>query len=271
MTTRTLGEADRAALHALTMQQPENNLFLLGNLESLGLDKPFCTFWGDFAADGSLRGVANRYFAGWSLYGQTDADWSALAALIDADNDAERLQDNPGAIASILPLLRRYRAAKVDVEELMRLEAIDFAPQPVPPGWRVQRATLADLDALAVFYADAGDMTRARAGTERPLRDGRVYLALDATGAIGAAALTNAETQTPPRLAMVGGVFTLPAQRGRGLAASVCSVLCASLLADGITPVLYWKHPAAGHIYRELGFQPIGTWRSVWLERIDGT
>ncbi len=270
MTTRKLGETDRAALRALARQQPENNLFLLGNLESLGLDRPFCTFWGDFAANGSLRGVANRYFTGWSLYGQTDADWSALAALIDADKDAERLQDNPGAIASILPFLRRCKAANVHVEELMRLEAADFAARPVPPGWQVRRATMGDLDALAALYADAGDMTRSRPGTERPLRDGRVYLALDEAGAVGAAALTNAEMQTPPRLAMVGGVFTPPAQRGRGLAASVCSVLCASLLADEITPVLYWKHPAAGHIYRELGFQPIGSWRSVWLERIDG-
>jgi len=44
--------------------------------------------------------------------------------------------------------------------------------------------------------------------------------------------------------------------------------LCADLLADGKQPVLYWKRPAAGAVYRKLGFHAVGAWRSVWLERL---
>ncbi len=275
MSVRILDERDGPALRGLAAEQPEINLFLLGNLETLGFTQPFCTFWGDFDENAphgpQLRGVANRYFTGWCVSGHANADWAALAALIDADEHAERLQDNPGGTASLLPWLQRHSAAQVHIEELMRLRNANFQPQAVPAGWRIHRAGVDDLDALTELYADAGDMTRTRAGTERPLRDGRVYVARNTRGDIGAVALTNAITHTTPLLAMVGGVYTPPAQRGLGLSKAVCSALCESLLADGVTPVLYWKHPAAGRVYRRLGFQPIGHWRSIWLEPTDVT
>jgi predicted GNAT family acetyltransferase len=267
MSIRLLTEKDRAVLHALAAQQPEQNLYLLGNLESVGFTQDFCTFWGDFSAGGTLRGVANRYFTGWSIYGLSNADWRALAALVDADPNAARLQDNPGGTPSLLPFLITYGAARIDVEELMRLDCAHFRAQEAPQGWRVRRAIPADLDALADFYAEAGDMARTRAGTERPLRDGRVFVAVDSFGHIGAAALTNAETRTQPLLAMIGGVYTAPALRGQGLGKAVCSALCASLCSGGTTPILYWQHPSAGRIYRALGFRPIGSWRSIWLVR----
>jgi len=81
-------------------------------------------------------------------------------------------------------------------------------------------------------------------------------------GQIQAAALTNAEAAG---MAIIGGVFTRPAARGRGLSQAVCSALCQELLAEGVQPVLYWRNPAAGTVYRKLGFRPIGEWRAVWL------
>ncbi len=147
----------------------------------------------------------------------------------------------------------------------MRLDGAYFAPHPAPATWQIRPAAAADLDALAGFYADAGDMSRSRAGIERPLRDGRIYVAVGSTGEIGAAALTNAET-TDPALAMIGGVYTAPAYRGLGLSKAVCSALCAELLTERKAPILYWKEPAAGHVYRALGFRPIGSWRAVRLQ-----
>jgi len=80
-----------------------------------------------------------------------------------------------------------------------------------------------------------------------------------------ATALTNAEIR---HRAMIGGVFTDPAVRGRGLSQAVCSALCAELLAEGKQPALYWANPAAGTVYRKLGFRLIGQWRSVWLKPV---
>ena len=263
MTVRRLTNQDRPALHALLREAPAQNLYLLGNLETLGFDHELCEFWGDWDAQGVLRAVLNRYMTGWSCYGRAPADWAALAQVLDAHSQVERLQDNPGGVPSLLPYLHVYRAAQVHVEELMALDAAAFRPQATPPGLHIRRATEADLPDLIAFYADAGHMTRRAAAVARPLRDTRLWLA-EENGDIVAAALTNAETAD---LAMIGGVYTPPAQRGRGLSQAVCSALCADLLRAQKQPVLYWDTPAAGAVYRKLGFHAVGEWRSVWLEK----
>ncbi|MCC6166568.1 MAG: GNAT family N-acetyltransferase [Caldilineaceae bacterium] len=264
---RPLREAARSAAVALLRAAPYLNLYLLGNIESLGFDQPFCEFWGDF--DGPvLRAMVNRYMQGWSVYGNADADWAGLAAVVDGHPvDAERLQDNPGGIPSFLPYLRRYEAFKVEEQQVMDLAEADFRPRPAPEGVRVRRASLTDLGALALFYSDAGSMSRSPLGVERPLRDTRLWLAEadgKADGEVLSAALTNAETRD---LAMIGGVYTPPQWRNRGLSQVVCSALCADLLATGKRPVLYWHNPSAGRVYARLGFRLRGVWRSARLHR----
>ncbi len=267
---RPLTEQDRAGTIAFLMQVPHFNLYMLGNIEKLGFDHDFCEFWGDFGATGatgeniSLRAVLNRYMTGWTVYGVPGADWQGLGAVLDNHAmRAERLQDNPGGVASFLPYLQRYKSDHDEVEEVMIMEAARFQPVAPPEQVTIRRGRLTDLPKLVPFYAAAEHMTRSAAAVERPLRDTRLWLA-EADGAILATALTNAETAT---LAMIGGVYTPPSARGRGLSQAVCSALCADLIAAGKQPILYWSTPAAGAVYRKLGFQPSGQWRSVWLEQ----
>ncbi len=262
---RKLGEADRTATLALLNRSPALNLYMLGNIAANGFDTDYCEFWGGFAADGSLRGVINRYLRGWVLYGETDAEWEALAAVLDDHPlPAERLQDNPGGADSLLPYLRRYAVRKADEQTLVTLSAADFVSAPSPDNICIRRATLDDLGALIAFYADAQEMSRVPQAVERPLRDRRIWLACHGDE-IRAAALTNAETANA---AMIGGVYTQKKWRGQGLSKAVTRALCAELLAEGKMPVLYWHNPAAGAVYRRLGFREIGVWRSVWLEAI---
>jgi GNAT superfamily N-acetyltransferase len=265
---RALGPADYDGTVRLLSMSPALNLYMLGNLEKHGFGADFCEFWGDFedvvGANVTPRAVLNRYMNGWSVYGLPDADWRGLAAVMDDHPEAgTRLQDNPGGIESFLPFLRRYAVDQVTEEELMALRTEDFRPASTLPNCEVRRATLADLDALAALYAEAEHMTRTRAAVERPLRHTRVWTALTG-GEMRAAALTNAETSG---LAMIGGVYTLPAWRGQGLSQVVCSALCAELLGEGIQPFLYWDTPAAGAVYRKLGFHRVGVWRSAWIRR----
>lgn len=267
---RLLAESDRGAILDLLNQEPALNLYMLGNLEKLGFRHELSQFWGDFADHSSgapahkamLRGVINRYMRGWSVYGQSDANWGGLARVLDQyPEKPDRLQDNPGGVESLLPYLNRYHAAQVVVEELMELAADDFRPVGAAAGVTVRRATMADYDRLVAFYADAADMTRTPPAVARPIQDTRLWLAEEG-GQVLATALTNAETKS---LAMIGGVFTKPAARGRGLSQAVCSALCQDLLRSGLQPVLYWGKPAAGAVYRKLGFRAIGDWRAVWL------
>lgn len=266
---RPLTEADRATTVQLLANAPHFNLYMLGNLEKLGFTNPICEFWGD-VVEGTgvttLRAVLNRYMTGWTVYGLAESDWSALGAMLDQHPvSANRLQDNPGGIDSLLPYLRRYRAEKVKIEEVMTLDPAAFQPIAAPDGVGIRRGTLADLPQLVEFYADAEHLSRSPAAVERPLRDTRLWVAEQA-GKIVATALTNAETS---QLAMIGGVYTPPTMRGRGLSQAVCSALCAELMAEQKQPVLYWDTPAAGAVYRKLGFCATGTWRSIWVHSID--
>jgi uncharacterized protein len=261
---RLLTDADQTAVTNLLNQEPQLNLYMLGNLEKLGFAHELSQFWGDFAEDGALRAVLNRYMSGWAIYGRPEADWSALGGVLDTHPvQAHRLQDNPGGVPSFLPYLQCYQDRQVAVEELMDLGEATFRPMGAPAGVTIRRATMADLEPLVAFYADADDMVRTAPAVARPIQDTRLWFA-EEKGEILAAALTNAETR---QLAMIGGVFTKPAARGRGLSQAVCSALCQDLFAAGLQPVLYWGKPAAGAVYRKLGFRPIGHWRAVWLER----
>jgi predicted GNAT family acetyltransferase len=261
---RHLGEPDRAALMALLSAAPQFNLYLLGNVEANGFEQDFCEFWGD-VVDGRVRGVVNRYMTGWTVYGEADAEWAALGAVVDGyDMAAERLQDNPGGVPSFLPYLKRYALASLTEDTLMELPRGGLLEQRPPDGFVVRRAGLDDLAGLVAFFANAGDMSRTPAAVERPLRDRRIWMALKGNEVVSAA-LTNAETS---EMAMIGGVFTAPAWRDKGLSQAVCSALCTDLLASGRQPTLYWHYPPAGRVYTKLGFRPIGTWRSVRLVKV---
>ncbi|RME83477.1 MAG: GNAT family N-acetyltransferase [Caldilineae bacterium] len=239
------------------------NLYFLGNLESLGVESDICEFWGSFDEQGRLNGVLMRYMSGWDIADAEGCDYEAFARIVDEHPaGATRLQDNPQHVASFLPFLRRYRAVKVTRERLCELDAKDFNPKCKP--WPTRRATMADYEALCAFYADAGSMARTPRGVQRPLESGRVFVT-EVKGEIVSSALTNAETYT---LAMIGGVYTPPRHRGRGYARAAMVALCHSLLDDGLRPVLYYANPAAGAIYRGLGFRELGWWRSVWLDPV---
>ena len=169
---RKLGESDRLAAVDLLNAAPAQNLYLLGNLESVGFDEDICEFWGDFPESSArLNGVLNRYMSGWTIFGKRETDWGGLAAIIDGHPiSATRLQDNPGGTASFQSYLKRYGARHDHCEELMQLAPQDFCAAQPPAGVRVRRAILDDLDALSALYVDAGEMARSRTGVERPLR-----------------------------------------------------------------------------------------------------
>lgn len=262
MTIRPLAAGDLHAAVDLLSEQPEFNLYTLSNLRKLGFETDYCQYWGDFGDDGTLRAVLNRYRDGWTIFGRESAAWPDLGVIVDQHPvDAKRIQDNPGGVGSFLPYLQSYRVADVHEEELMRLERASFQPADPLGSVEIRRAEERDLPRLFDFYADAGSMSRSPERVAEPLKHRRIWIALEGDE-VSSAALTNGELET---MAMVGGVFTRPQSRNRGLSQAVVSRLCEELLNESRTPILYWDHPAAGAVYRKLGFTHIGMWRSVFL------
>jgi predicted GNAT family acetyltransferase len=106
-------------------------------------------------------------------------------------------------------------------------------------------------------------MQRDAESLHRKLDEGRRIVVTEDGGRIVSAALTTVETSSA---AMIGGVFTPEPLRNRGYASAAMTQLCVELIAAGKQPCLFYDNPAAGAIYRRLGFEDIGPWHLVFLE-----
>jgi hypothetical protein len=254
---RQLDRDDTDDLLDLLYQDPYYNIFMIGNLENMGLDHPDLDYWGSFR-DGQLVGALMRYRAFWNVYDAGGADLKGFAWLMDRRGDVQALHGHDKLIARLARLLRDYEVKEKRRLHFCRLSELKPA---LTSSHSVRRATLADLPALVAFYSDAEEMSRDEQSVRRCLEQGRIFVTT-AGGRIVSAALTNTETQN---LAMIGGVYTPPNSRYQGYASACMFAICQDLVADGREACLCYDDPVAEGIYRRLGFEKIGYWRLLLL------
>lgn len=89
---------------------------------------------------------------------------------------------------------------------------------------------------------------------------GRVYYIRNEVGEIVTCAQTTAENSMS---AMVVGVATHKAYRGQGYMSTCLSQLCQDLIQEGKSLCLFYSNPAAGSVYLNMGFKPIGQWMTM--------
>lgn len=256
---RLLTHPDLPRLERVLARDPYYNLFMIGNLAQMGIDHPDLFYWGQFDGD-DLTGVAMRYRSNWVFYDAGSADLDAWAQLVDAYPTDVNINGRNTLVDAIVDRLARF---EVKADHQSYYCALPRDAVPPDPAHLTRRANEQDLPALADLYAQAGDMRRDLAAIRRCLDHNRIWVAL-VDAQIVSAALTNVEAAG---LAMIGGVFTPEPLRNRGYASAAMSALCTDLLADGFQPCLFYDNPAAGAIYRRLGFEDIGPWRYVQMRR----
>ncbi len=254
---RQLNRDNTNALLDFLYQDPYYNIFMVGNLEHMGLDHPDLDYWGSFR-DRQLVGALMRYRVFWNVYDAGGADLREFAWLMDRRGDVQALHGRDRLIARLAKLLRDY-----EVKEERRLHFCHL-PELKPAltsSHSVHRATHADLPALVAFYSDAEEMSRDEQSVRRCLEQGRIFVAT-AEGRVVSAALTNTETRN---LAMIGGVYTPLGSRYQGYASACMVAICQDLEAEGKEACLCYDDPVAGGIYSRLGFKEIGYWRLLLL------
>jgi predicted GNAT family acetyltransferase len=254
---RQLNRDDTDELLAFLYRDSYYNVFMIGNLENMGLDHPDLDYWGSFRG-GQLVGALMRYWVFWNIYDAGGADLRAFAWLMDRRGDVRALHGRDGLIARLAKLLRDYEVREERRLYFCRLPELKPA---LTSSYSVRRATLADLPTLAAFYADAEEMTRDEQSVRRCLEQCRIFVAI-AEGRIVSVALTNAETRN---LAIIGGVYTPPDFRYQGYASACMFAICQDLVADGKEACLFYDDPVAEGIYRRLGFEKMGYWRLLLL------
>lgn len=149
------------------------------------------------------------------------------------------------------------------------------SPAPPYPALSLRLATPADLAALLPLqeaYEREEVLTpihefnpaACRASLARALERQLIYAAVEGGVVVGKAG-TNARGF---RYDQIGGVYTLPARRGRGVAAALMGALLADILSQGRRPTLFVKpsNAPALALYRGLGFEELGDYRADYFE-----
>lgn len=291
---RKLTEADRQTTLDFLLEEPEINLFAIGDIEQYGFDTPFQALWGDFEPDTDhLQAVLLRYETNYIPYFKNPHyNPAVFANLILADSDFRILSGRQSLVkATQTAIARTARDLGLPEPEFTekstyfcKLTSASQLPADIPidipaatpaaapatttgtPSTSTPTPKLATPDdAPRILHLIRGieefsdTLTTTEARLRENLKTGaaRIYFMEDENKNLLTVAQTTAENSLS---AMIVGVATHPDHRGRGLMSANLSALCRALLAEGKTLCLFYDNPAAGAIYHRLGFETIDQW-----------
>lgn len=269
---RKLTEADRQATLGFLLEEPEINLFAIGDIERFGFDAHFQTLWGDFEADTDhLQAVLLRYESNYIPYFKTPHYNPAVFANIMLSDPDFRM------LSGRLPLVRKVQEALAKAAEALDrpeptyiekvtyfcklTEATHLSPENAASTIKI--ATPDDASRILDLIKDIDEFSDSITTTEQRIRENietgasRVYFIEDTAGRLLTVSQTAAENSAS---AMIVGVATRKDMRAQGLMSRCLSSLCRDLLAEGKTLCLFYDNPRAGSVYHRLGFDTIDQW-----------
>ena len=279
MYARVLHAPDQPTLEAFLCKHKDSSMVLRSNLLADGIEDTGGRFAGVYAgafdAGGALRAVAAHYRAWGNVFPQAESD-DALDAAVRCAVDASGLRVR--GVIGLRPLVRRA-IAHLDLHSARRnydanegLYALDLEQLRKPallldPEVEL-RALCSSDDAFFLEWlrdyevntlgAPDDDALRARcqADFERMLASGEPCV-LSHAGIPRAKTNFNARL---PDMAQVGGVYTPPAQRGRGYARSAVALSLIKARSRGVKRAVLFtgedNHSAIA-AYRAIGFTRI--------------
>lgn len=255
MEIRKLDASNQPALYKLMEGHKGYNIFILGNVHSLGWDSPMLEYWGAFAPD--LTAVLMRYNSNWAAWWTKPGEFIGnFGRIIASFPDTDCITGHPDIIDSLripgFSIKKRYNQHLAVLDKLL----------PPPAVCDARWARPEDVDEVLELYQE-DEIPRARAGLLRRINTGGLAVGLVEGRMVSAAAVTARSEDS----AMIGGVWTLPQERQRGYGSWCTAWLCQQLMDSGITPTLFYHNPVAGSIYRKMGFSEIGPYAMITLER----
>lgn len=264
---RRLREHDSSRLAAFLNRERGYNLFLTSNLEQYGLRNPHIRFWATVAA-GHIHAVLMMVEQRAAFFAPDGDDVYPLVEIAEREHVNFTMGERK-LIDSVLAASPQ-RVTRREEHHFCELRLMDmrFASLEPPPGTRIRRAEINDVDRLTGFYVGSAgfehlsepEVRRSMLGRIRSLR---TYLAETSHGLVSAAS-TSAESHAA---AMIGGVWTAPHARNRGYSTAVVARLADELLTEGRDVSLFHleDNAAAARVYAKIGFRTIGKWSVVYF------
>jgi GNAT superfamily N-acetyltransferase len=266
LTVGRLGVHDLGPLVRYLEHDRRNNLFLLANLDQLGMEHPALRYFCAKDAQGAWAGVLMLLR---STAGLCWRDRRALPSLKDIFL-REQASALSGQQSQVDPFLNLLPDAAIGERLAATYATVSSTGLRAWSEQGERLATLDDLDLLADLYTrnllfGRLDRDRRRARIESILTTGGVITLVERNGLAVSAARTSA---VGFGMAMIGGVLTLPAYRQQGLARACVGLMSRRLIELGIEPCLLYneRDPAASRTYLGLGYQFIDWWTVAFLD-----
>lgn len=255
---RRLNENDKEVCFKLIKTMPAENLFIIGDIEVYGFDQEFQKVWGEFNENGELVAILLKFEDNYIPFAAESFNAEVFAEIMSNDPDFKMmsgLKEFTEQIESFLKqqLKRKRQTYYAKCTKLnSNINNIDLT--------NVQKAIPDDAGALVELINSIPEFesTLKVERKHRELKDGtsRSFFITE-EGKIVSSASTAAENSMS---AMVVAVATLENYKKKGYATKCMLKLCNELLLEGKDLCLFYDNPAAGAIYKRIGFEDIGFW-----------
>ena len=261
---RKLTEKDRQWVQNYILQEPEFNLFLIGDIENFGLENDNVDVFANETPNGADC-LLLRYMDNYILYSHhLDYDAKKVAEFL-VGKELNVISGKGDVVEKLLPYFpEKYGQSTY----LAHLNTVIAQPEPAANA-QVRRLKPDDATAIVSLYLQIEEFQDNYIGREEKaiqeirfnlLCGGRSYGAFIG-GKLAAVASTSAENSVS---AMVVGVATMPYARNMGLAGYLVAKLCSDFLSEGKQFLcLFYDNPTAGNIYRKIGFSELGKYMMI--------
>lgn len=240
--------------------EPAINLFIIGDIENFGFNSEFQDVWMQ-TIDDKLVGVVLRYHDNFIVYSKDlDMDVEEVNCLLSS-MDSKVISGKLSVINLLYPLVtEKYNKKEMFFCELkdgssLSKEETNIVVAEYEDAMEIAEAYGLIHEFKGMYSEDVQERYK-QISTRIKTKEG-IHMFMKENGKIICHGNTTAETSMA---GMIGGIFTMPEYRNKGLGSKMVEALCWSLLSRGKTACLFFNNPEAGEIYYKLGFKNIDKW-----------
>ncbi len=254
-TIRKLTEQERQSVLAYLADEPAHTVFFVADIRNFGFDDPRFLLWGAPMPEGrdSFEYVFCLFYGCVHVYSKSDSvDVGAICRFLDENKiDFKMIAGKETLVEPFAKHITFQTEHRCYLAELRRDNFVPHIDERVSVEW----ATVNDAEEVLQLRANMPEFRDLMMPLEQLVDmlatgKGRVLNIRENSRIVSSA--------TESCLGRIGYVCTDPAFRGCGYASVLVSKLSEILLTEGTIPNLAYENPAAGNIYRRLGFHEVG-------------
>jgi predicted GNAT family acetyltransferase len=254
---RKLTDKDHHQVLAFLSEEPSINLFIIGDIEAFGYDSEFQEIWAEFDEMKNIKAVLLRFHQSFIPYAKGEFDTRGFVSIMKRYTQPFSLSGKSDIVEEFVSLgdlqLGKKKVmffAECLNDEFLRSNDVVF-----------NKASIKDVDQLLELRKSIEEFQVSSDARDILVQSmesntARTYYTAE-NGVMTSCVSTAAENSMS---AMIVGVCTRKEYRRKGLATAIMQKLFQDVLDEGKTLCLFYDNPAAGRIYKRLGFKEIGMW-----------